>query len=239
MPVAQDLADLVERRASARAWRWRRCAAAGARGPSPAAAGRDAATRCDAASRVITAPARSVKALSRSRTAGISFDFAATATCPSTAPMPVRDSSDQVRRGRVFGAGTADGLAVDRDHQPAGDLGGSGPQPRTQNRAQPVSIDRGERPAERGLLRRPTPRAQRQQCLGTGIGCPLTDRSERTRPSDHRRDPDRQQPSHAVSPSTLLAGIRDLAQQINQVLAPGSRHRRRCHRRVGSSWRRW
>ena len=37
---------------------------------------------------VITAPARLAKAFSRSRTAGISFDFASTAACPRTAPMP-------------------------------------------------------------------------------------------------------------------------------------------------------
>ena len=40
------------------------------------------------ASIVMTAPARSVNAFSRSRTAGISFDFAVTATWPRTVPMP-------------------------------------------------------------------------------------------------------------------------------------------------------
>jgi hypothetical protein len=37
---------------------------------------------------MMTAPAKSVNAFIRSRTAAISFDFASTATCPRTAPMP-------------------------------------------------------------------------------------------------------------------------------------------------------
>jgi hypothetical protein len=40
------------------------------------------------ASIVMTAPARLANVFSRSRTAGISFDFASTATWPRTAPMP-------------------------------------------------------------------------------------------------------------------------------------------------------
>ena len=40
------------------------------------------------ASIVMTAPARLANAFSRSRTAGISFDFSSTATWPRTAPMP-------------------------------------------------------------------------------------------------------------------------------------------------------
>jgi hypothetical protein len=42
---------------------------------------------------VTTASARSVNAARRSRTAGISFDFAATATCPRTAPMPCANAA--------------------------------------------------------------------------------------------------------------------------------------------------
>ena len=40
------------------------------------------------ASTVMTTPTKFVNALRRSRAAAISFDFAATATCPSTTPMP-------------------------------------------------------------------------------------------------------------------------------------------------------
>ena len=40
------------------------------------------------ASIVMTAEARVANAFSSSRTAGISFDFSSTATCPRTAPMP-------------------------------------------------------------------------------------------------------------------------------------------------------
>jgi hypothetical protein len=77
------------------------------------------------ASIVMTARARLVNASSRSRTAGISFDFAVMATCPEDRADAVRQRRDQVRGfpGLVFGA--ADGLAVDRDHQPAADLHGT------------------------------------------------------------------------------------------------------------------
>jgi hypothetical protein len=42
-------------------------------------------------------------------------------------------------------------------------------------------------------------------------------------------------PGQPMPTPTLVTRIWDLDEQIEQVLAAGSRHRRRCHRRVGSS----
>ncbi len=39
-----------------------------------------------------------------------------------------------------------------------------------------------------------------------------------------------------VPPAALLPRIRDLGKEIEKVLAAGSRHERRCHRRAVSSW---
>src|SRR5690242_7253836 len=96
------------------------------------------------ASIVMTAPARSVNAFSRSRTAGISFDFAVTAACPEDYADAVRQRRDQVRGLPVPVRGAADGLAVDRDHQPAADLHGPGPQPGAEDLVQHVRADHGE-----------------------------------------------------------------------------------------------
>ena len=147
---------------------------------------------------------------------------------------------DQVRGlpGLVLGA--ADGLAVDGDHQPAAGPYRPGPQPGAEDLVQPVRADQGERAPERGLLRRAAGRAQPGQHVRPGVGGPLPDRGERPRPRDHRRDPHGQQPRQRMPPSALLARVRDLGQEIEQVLAARSRDGRRCHRRAGvPRGRRW
>ena len=52
-------------------------------------------------------------------------------------------------------------------------------------------------------------------------------------PGDHRRDPDGEQPGQRVPAAAPLARVRDLGKEIEKVLAAGSRHGRRCHRRAG------
>ena len=96
-----------------------------------------------------------------------------------------------------------------------------------------VGADQVERAAEGGLLRRAPGRAQHGQRLRAGIGGALPDRGERPRPRDHRRDPHGQQPRQRMTAAAPLPRVRDLGQEIEQVLAAGSRHRRRCHRRAG------
>jgi hypothetical protein len=147
---------------------------------------------------------------------------------------------DQVRGLPVLVLRAADGLAVDGDHEPASGLHGPGVQPAAENPVEHIGADQGEGTPEGGLLRRAAGRAQRGQRLRPGIGGPLPDRGERPRIRDHRRDPDGQQPGQRVSAPAPLPRVRDLGKQIKQVLAAGSRDRRRCHRRAGvPRGRRW
>jgi hypothetical protein len=100
-------------------------------------------------------------------------------------------------------------------------------QPGAEDPVQHVGADQSERAAERGLLRRPPGRAQHGQHLRAGIGGPLPDRGERPRSRDHRCDPDGQQPGQRMPPPPPLPRVRDLGQEIEEMLAASSRNRRR------------
>jgi hypothetical protein len=91
----------------------------------------------------------------------------------------VRQGRDQVRGLPVLSLRAPDGLAVDRDDQPAAGLRSPGPQPGTENVVEHIGADQGERAAEGGLLRRAANRAERGQGVRAGIGGPLADRGER------------------------------------------------------------
>ena len=112
-------------------------------------------------------------------------------------------------------------------------LHGPRPEPGAEDPVEHVGADQCERAPEGGFLRRAARRAQHGQHLRAGIGGPLPDRGERPRPRGHRRDPDGQQPGQRVPAAALLPRVRDLGKQIEQVLAAGSRNRRRWHRRAG------
>ena len=57
---------------------------------------------------------------------------------------------------------------------------------------------------------------------------------------DPGRDPDSEQPGQRVPPAALLPRVRDLGKEIKEMLAAGSQHGRRCHRRAGvPRGRRW
>jgi len=91
----------------------------------------------------------------------------------------LRQGRDQVR-GFLFPVpGAADGLAVDRDYQPAAGLRRPGVKPGANDLAGHARADQGERAPERGLLRRPADRSEPGQHVGPGIGGPLADRGER------------------------------------------------------------
>jgi len=79
----------------------------------------------------------------------------------------VRQRRDQVRGlpGLVLRA--ADGLAVDRDHQPAAGLHRPGVQPGTENPVEHVGADHGEGTPEGGLLRRAAGRGPRPGTAST------------------------------------------------------------------------
>jgi hypothetical protein len=68
------------------------------------------------------------------------------------------------------------------------------------------------------------------QHIRPGVGGPLPDRGERPRSRDHRRDPGGTRPGKRMPPPAFPARIRDLSEEIEQVLAAGSRNSRRCHR---------
>ena len=126
----------------------------------------------------MTAPASSVNAFSSSRMAGISLDFASTATWPRTAPIPcVRP---RLGAGFLFPVpGAADSLAVDRDYQPAAGLRRPGMKPGANDLVEHIRTDQGERAPERGLLRRAADCSEPSQPGGPGIDGPLADRGDR------------------------------------------------------------
>jgi len=147
---------------------------------------------------------------------------------------------DQVRGLPVLVLRAADGLPVDGDHQPAAGPHRPRPQPGTESPIEHIRADQGERPPERRFFRRAAGQAQHGEHLRAGIGGPLPDRGERPGPRDHGRDPDGQQSRQRMTAAASLARVRDLGKQIEQVLAAGSRDRRRCHRRAGvPRGRRW
>jgi len=153
---------------------------------------------------------------------------------------PVRQSRDQVRRLPALALRAADGLPIDRDHQPAAGPHRPRPQPGTENPVEHIGTDQGEGAPERRFFRCAADRAQHGEHLRAGIGGPLPDCGERPRACDDCRDPDGEQPGQRVTAAALLARIRDLGKEIKQVLAAGSRDRRRCHRRAGvPRGRRW
>jgi hypothetical protein len=154
---------------------------------------------------------------------------------PEDGADAVRQRRDQMRGLPVLVLGAADCLAADRDHQPAADPHGPGVQPGTEGLAEPGGAEQGEGPAERGLLRRAAGRPEPGQHAGPGVSGPLPDCGERPRPGDHRRYPGGEQAGQRMPASASLPRVRDLGREIEQVLAPGSRNRRRCHRRAGSS----
>ena len=135
----------------------------------------------------------------------------------------------------------ADGLAVDRDHAAARKAVQTWPsgseQPGTteggcRGRATHSRADeRANARRKRGLLREPGRVAAGPawaSTSGPGIGgpCPI---AAKIIDRDHRRDPDGQQPQlSACQQPRLSAGPVTWVKQIEQVLAAGSRDRRRC-----------
>ena len=146
----------------------------------------------------------------------------------------VRQCRDQVRGLPVLALRAADGLAVDRDHQPPAGPHGPGPQPGAEDPVEHVGADQGERAPVGGLFRRAAVRAECGQHVRAGVGGPLPDRRERLRPRDDCRDPHCEQPRQRMPAAALLPRVRDLGKETEKVLAAGSRHGRRCHRRAVS-----
>ena len=192
------------------------------------------------ASIVKTAPARSANAFSSSRTAGISLRFLVHGDLPEDRADAVRQGRDQVRGLPGLALRAADGLAVDGDDQPAPARTAlvHSQAPRTRSRTSGLTRAKARRNVDSSAGA--ADRAQHREHLRAGIGGPLPDRGERLRAGDDRRDPDGEQPGQRVPAAALLPRVRDLGKEIEQVLAAGSRDRRRWHRRAGvPRGRRW
>ena len=186
------------------------------------------------ASIVKTAPARSVNAFRSSRTAGISFDFSSTATWPRTAPMPCASAATRCGAfpSLLFAPRTVLPSMAITSRPPASTARVHSQAPSTWSSTSALTRANARRKVDSSAGPR---RAQHGQGLRPGIGGPLPDRGERPRPRDHRRDPDGQQPRQRMPAPAPLPRVRDLGKEIEQVLAAGSRDRRRCHRRAGPS----
>jgi hypothetical protein len=112
------------------------------------------------------------------RTAGISLDFASTATWPRTAPIPCARAA--TRCGAFSSLFRAPRTAL-----PSTAITSRPPacaalvKPGANDLVEHVRADQGERAPERGLLRRPADRSEPGQHAGPGIGGPLADHGER------------------------------------------------------------
>ncbi len=146
----------------------------------------------------------------------------------------VRQGRDQVRGLPALALRAADGLAVDRDHQPPAGPHRPGMQPGSEHPVEHVGADQGERAPVGGLLRRAAFRSECGQHVRAGVARPLPDCRERLRPRDDRRDSHCEQPRQRMPAASLLPRVRDLGKEIEKMLAAGSRHGRRCHRRAVS-----
>jgi len=126
-------------------------------------------------------------------------------------------------------------LPSTRDHQSAAGVHGPGQQPGAENPVQRIGADQRERPAERGLLRWASRRAQHGQDLRAGIGahCPIA--ANDLDPAITAAIPTASSPASGCRRPRLFRRVRDLGKEIEKVLAAGSRNRRRCHRRAGVS----
>jgi hypothetical protein len=94
-------------------------------------------------------------------------------------PEMVVECRDQMR-GEVPGSpGAAHGLAVDRDDPPPTQNTDPSVHPRTQDRVEPVGVQSGEGPSDRGFARTsPRRDAELDQHARLRVGDPLTDRGE-------------------------------------------------------------
>ena len=134
----------------------------------------------------------------------------------------VRQGRDQVRGLPVLVLRAADGLAVDAitSRPPACAALVCSQAPRTRSSTSGLTRANARRNVDSSAGPRAAPSPA--STSGAGVGGPLPDRGERPRPRDHRRDPDGEQPGQRMPAAAPLARVRDLGEEIEQVLAAGS-----------------
>lgn len=119
---------------------------------------------------------------------------------------------------RLRAAGSADGLAVEGDHPPAGDHGRAGPHEHPEHTVQHVRVQAGERTPDR-RFRRPVraAAAQRRDHLPGLVGGPLPNRGERARAGQDRADPDGKDHPKGMAHSARVARVRHGPEKGQQV----------------------
>ena len=139
------------------------------------------------------------------------------------------EGSEQVWRPAVNTAGTADGLAVDRDGpRRLGPVRGcrilrrsgrlTARQPARDHLVEPVSIQALQEPTDRRLTRAATSDAEPDPDGGWQIGGPLRDRDELPGPSQDGTDRDPQDGRELMSYPAWIPRIGDLPQGRQQIL---------------------
>ena len=136
----------------------------------------------------------------------------------------------QMRRRAAPGAGTADGLAVDRDHPTAPDPPSAGPCVQSELTVQRGGVEPGEELAQVRLLRRGI-QSEAGQRLHPERSGPLPDRGERPRAGKHRADRDREQTSQRVADPTRITRIGHPRQMLQKTLLRRGGHGCRRDRR--------
>jgi hypothetical protein len=115
--------------------------------------------------------------------------FAGTATCPRTVPEAWSNAATRCGAGVFVVRAPRTVFGVDGDDPSTSDHLGAGPQERPDHLVQQARVDTGEGTPDRGLPRAcPGPDAQPCQHRPALVGDPLTDRGERARTGQDRRD---------------------------------------------------
>ena len=158
------------------------------------------------ASIVMTAAARLANAFSRSRTAGISLDFASTATWPRTAPMPCASAATRCGAfpSLFFAPRTVLPSMAITSRPPACTALVCSQAPRTRSSTSALTRAKARRNVDSSAGPRAAPSTA--STSGPGVGGPLPDRGERPRPRDHRRDPGGEQPASGCRRPRLFRG---------------------------------
>lgn len=149
----------------------------------------------------------------------------------------VVERGDQVRCWAGVGPGSAQSLAVDRDHPASGDVADPAPGEHCQGGIQSGGVHPREQLAQGGLHWRPL-QPEPVQLLSAQIQRPLPDRGERAGTGHHRTHRDGEHPGQRVTDPTWIAGIGNMVQGSHQVTGAFDRFRAglrgRWHRRVWS-----
>ena len=185
------------------------------------------------ASIVMTADARLANAFSRSRTAGISLLFSSTATWPRTAPIPCARAATRCGAFTplLFAPRTVFPSMAITSQSPARAalVHSQAPIP-----GRDIGADQAKarRNVDSSAAPRTAPSTASTSRPASAAHCPIA--ANDLEPAMTAAIPAASSPASGCRRPRFLARVRDLCKEIEQVLAAGSRDRRRCHRRAVS-----